>query len=236
MKILSVSKLAPAGAGRTRRVQAFTVAEMMVSVSIFALMALGIILTWMFGLRYDEVICSKLGASDKSRMGFDMLTRDIRGSKWWKVGSCTLLSADPVTNALTFTFCTNQMDQVGNAIRLSSSGDTNSPAYVIYYFNTNNNSTNGCTLYRMSNGVAQVQIITQNLTNSGTLGNGVTNTSLTFQAQKFDGTLAQDWQYKYMLVTTMEFCQYQYPLTMVGPGYYFNYYRIQLKAASHCPN
>src|ERR1035441_3072481 len=188
MKILSVSKPAPAGAGRARRVQAFTVAEMMVSVSIFVLMALGIILTWMFGLRYDEVICSKLGASDKSRMGFDLLTRDIRGAKWWKVGSCTLLSADPCTNAASFTYCTNAMNQVGNAIRLSSSGDTNSPTYVIYYFNTNNDSTNGCTLYRMSNGVAQVQIVAQNLTNSGTLGNGVTNTSLTFQAQKFDGT------------------------------------------------
>ena len=88
----------------------------------------------------------------------------------------------------------------------------------------------------MSNGVAQVRIIAQSLTNSGTLGNGTTNTSMTFEAQKFDGTPAQDKQYKYMIVTTMEFCQYQYPLTRVGPGYYFNYYRIQLKAASHCPN
>ena len=113
------------------------------------------------------------------------------------------------------------------------SGDTNSTAWIIYYFDTN-----ACQLCRASNGVAQVQIIAQNLTNSGTLGNGVTttNNSMTFQAEKFDGTPALDWQYKYMIVTTMEFCQYQYPLTRVGAGYYYNYYRIQLKAASHCPN
>jgi Tfp pilus assembly protein PilW len=222
MKILSLPKPAPAGARRARWAQAFTLAEMMVAVFIFVFMILGIIYTWMFGMRYDEVVCSKLGASDKSRMSFDLLTGDIRSAKWWKVGT---------GNKTSFNQCTNQMDQAGNAIKLSSSGDTNSAAYVIYYFDTN-----ACQLCRRSNGVAQVQIIAQNLTNSGTLGNGNTNTSMTFQAQKYDGTLAQDWQYKYMIVTTMEFCQYQYPLTKVGPGYYYNYYRIQLKAASHCPN
>jgi hypothetical protein len=59
---------------------------------------------------------------------------------------------------------------------------------------------------------------------------------MSFSAQHYDGTLAQDIQFKYAIVTTMEFAQYQYPLTRVGPGNYYNYYRIQLKAASHCPN
>jgi hypothetical protein len=39
-----------------------------------------------------------------------------------------------------------------------------------------------------------------------------------------------------VIAAMMEFSQYQYPLTMVGPGYYYNYYCIQIKAASHCPN
>ena len=215
MKILCVPKAKSAGAPRARRAQAFTVAEMMVAVFIFVFMVLGIIYVWMFGMRYDGLVCSKLGASEKSRMSFDLLTADIRSAKWWKVGN---------GNKTTFTAC-------GNAIKLSSSGDINSTAYIIYYFDTN-----ACQLCRMSNGVAQAQIIAQSLTNTGVLGNGLTNTSMTFQAQNFDGTLAQEWKYKYTIVTTMEFCQYQYPLTRVGPGYYYNYYRIQLRAASHCPN
>lgn len=231
MKIPSVPRPVPAGAHRVRRTRAFTLAEMMVAVTIFILMFLGVIYVWMFGLRYDELVCSKLGASDKSRLGFDLLTSDIRSAKWWKIGSCTLLSADPVTNSTTFANCTNAMDQVGNALKISASSDTNSPAYVTYYFDTN-----ACNLYRMSNGMATIQIIAQNLTNSGTLGNGPTNTSMTFHAEQFNGSLSQDWQYKYAIVTTMEFCQYQYPLTKVGPGYYYNYYRIQLKAASHSAN
>jgi len=221
----------PSCAGRHHSAHGFTLVEMMISSFIFVFMVLGVIYVWMFAMRYNQVICSKLGASDKSRMSFDLVTSDIRAAKWWKVGNCTLLSADPITNAATFAYCTNAMSQMGNAMRLSTSGDTNSPSFVTYYFNTN-----AYTLYRMSNGMPTIQIVAQNLTNSGTLGNGATNTSMTFQAQKFDGTPAQDWQFKYMLVTTMEFSQYQYPLTKVGPGYYFNYYRIQLKAASHCPN
>ena len=222
MKILRVIELMPAGAGRGRRAQAFTLAEMMISVFIFVFMVLGIIYVWMFAMRYDELSCSKLGASDKSRMSFDLLTSDIRAAKWWKVGT---------GNDTSFTACGNATNQVGNALKLSSSGDTNSPAYIIYYFDTAASQ-----LCRLSNGVPTIKIMAQSLTNSGTLGNGTTNTSMTFYAEKYDGTRALDWQYKYAIVTTMEFCQYQYPLTKVGPGYYYNYYRIQIKAASHCPN
>ncbi len=222
MKTLSVVKPQSAGANRGRLAQAFTLAEMMMAVFIFVFMVLGVIYVWMFGMRFDELVCSKMGASDKSRMSFDLLTGDIRSAKWWKVGNGI---------GTNFTVCGNATNQIGNAIKLSASGDTNSTAYVIYYFDTN-----ACQLCRLSNGVATIQIIAQNLTNSGTLGNGTTNTSMSFHAEKYDGTLAQDWQFKYSIVSKMEFCQYQYPLTKVGPGYYYNYYRIQLKAASHCPN
>jgi hypothetical protein len=222
MKTLSVVKRLPAGAGRGRWARAFTLAEMMVAMFIFVFMVLGVIYVWIFGMRYDELSCSKLGASDMSRMGFDLLTRDIRAAKWWKVGNGI---------STNFTVCGNATNQVGNALKLCASGDTNSTAYVIYYFDTN-----ACQLCRLSNGLPAIQIIANSLTNSGMLGNGPTNTSMTFHAEQYNGTFAQDWQYKYAIVTTMEFCQYQYPLTKVGPGYYYNYYRIQLKAASHCPN
>jgi hypothetical protein len=221
MKTLSFVKPIPVGTSRGRSAQAFTLAEMMIAVSIFVFMVLGVIYVWMFGMRYDELSCSKLGASDRSRIGFDMLSGDIRAAKWWKIGNGI---------GTNFTVCGNATNQIGNAIKLSSNSDTNSTAFVIYYFDTN-----ACLLCRRSNGAPAITIA-QSLTNSGTLGNGTTNTSMSFHAENYDSTLAQDWKFKYTIVTTMEFCQYQYPLTRVGPGYYYNYYRIQLKAASHCPN
>src|ERR1035437_7050123 len=128
MKTSSFVKPMPARVARGRSVQAFTLAEMMVAVLIFVFMVLGIIYVWMFGMRYDELSCSKLGASDMSRIGFDVLAGDIRAAKWWKIGN------GMGTN---FTVCGNATNQIGNALKLSSSSSTNSTAYIIYYFNTN---------------------------------------------------------------------------------------------------
>jgi hypothetical protein len=227
MKMLSPPQPGPAGALRTRPTQAFTLAEMMVALGVFVLMVLGIVFTWLFCLQWDELVCSKLGASEMTRMSFDQLTSDIRSAKDWKIGT-----ASNSGTSVSFTPCTNQMLQAGNAVAL-----TNSTGYAIYYFDTN-----ACQLCRVTNVATTVQILVQNLTNSGTLGNGATNTSMTFHAEMFNGSTnmtqpaSQDLTYKYMIVTTMEFAQYQYPLTYVGPGYYYSYYRVQLKAASHCPN
>src|ERR1035438_10881525 len=124
MNLLSVNKLRAAGAPRSGRAQGFTMPEMMIAVLIFSMMMLAVVGVWMFCLRWDELVCSRVGASDKSRMSFDQVTTDIRSAKWWKVGSA-------VNNGTTVTFtqCTNKMDQFGNARLLSSSGDTNSRVY-----------------------------------------------------------------------------------------------------------
>ena len=221
MNLLCIHKPAVSRAPAARHARAFTLPEMMVAVLIFAMLMLATIGVWLFCLRWDELVCSKLGASEKSRMSFDQLTDDIRAAKWWRIGTGT--------NGASFVACTNTMNQVGTALKLCDSGDTNSTAYIIYYFNTNQLNTNFCWLCRITNGVST--ILAQNLTNTG-----LTPYSMSFSAQHYDGTLAQDIQFKYAIVTTMEFAQYQYPLTRVGPGNYYNYYRIQLKAASHCPN
>jgi len=215
MKLLPLSpKPRPAGALRHRRAQAFTVSEMMVAVFIFAFMVLGIVYAMLAGMRYDQLVLSKLGASEKSRMSFDLLTGEIRAAKIWHIGT---------GNSTNFTAIPVATLQKGNALQLwSSSTDTN--AYVRYFFDTN-----ACWLCRKTNGAATYQILAQNLTN-------VTGNSMTFAGQDYRGSNISDWQYKYIIATTMEFCQYQYPLTMVGPSYYYNYYIIQFRTTSHCPN
>jgi hypothetical protein len=228
MKTLSFPKPRPVRALRHRRVQAFTLAEMLVSVSIFIFMALGIIYAMMAGMRYDQLVCSKLGASDKSRMSFDLLTGEIRSAKSWSIGNIAN------NNKASFTPCGNATAQQGNALSLTNA----SGAWVRYWFDTNNSQ-----LCRGPGGAAPNQIIAQSLTNSR---NALLPMSMTFHAEQRTNDnlvtsisasdIQQDLQYKYVIVTTMEFCQFQYPLTKVGPGYYYNYYCIRIKAASHCPN
>jgi len=228
MKTLSLPKPRPVRALRHRRAQAFTLAEMMVAMSIFIFMVLGVIYAMLAGMRYDQLVCSKLGASDKSRMSFDLLTGEIRSAKSWSIGNIT------GNDKSSFTPCGNATAQVGNALSLTNA----TGVWVRYWFDTNNYR-----LCRGPGGAATNQIIAQSLTNTG---NPLMPMSMTFHAEQRTNDnlvtgitasdIQQDLQYKYVIVTSMEFCQYMYPLTRVGPGYYYNYYCIQIKAASHCPN
>ena len=197
---------------RARRLtrRAFTLAEMMVSMGVFSLTVLGLIYAQLAGMRYDQLVASKLGASETSRRSFDLLTTDIRSAKIWSVGN---------GNQSSYTPCGNGMDQQGNAIQLCPTTETNS--YVRYYFDEARQW-----LCRTVSDQTGYTIIAQYPTNT-----------MSFR-RKSTTALAQDLQYKYVIATTLEFAQYQYPLTRVGPSptYLYNYYRLQLKAASHCPN
>jgi hypothetical protein len=228
MKTLSLPKPRPFRAPRHRQVEAFTLTEMLVSMLILIFMVLGVVYAMLAGMRYDQLVCSKLGASDKSRMSFDLLTGEIRSAKSWSIGN--IANNDKTT----FTPCGNATAQQGNALSLTNS----SGIWVRYWFDTNSYQ-----LYRGPGATATNQIIAQSLTNSG---NALMPMSMTFHAeQRTNDTevmsisatdIQRDLQFKYVIAATMEFCQYQYPLTKVGPGYYYNYYCIQIKAASHCPN
>jgi len=210
----------PAGKpSRTVGGAAFTLVEMLVTVALFSILLTAFIYAHIFGLRYDELVCSKLGASEQARMSFELLTSDIRASKIWRIGNGT---------RTTFTNIPNATTMIGNAVQLSWTTDTNQ--WVRYFFETNGPATtepNGRLCRITSDGY--YDILAQYLTN-------VSGTSMQFRAENYLGNVVTDYQYKYVIVTLMEFFQYQYPQTYVGPGLYYDYYRIQLKATSHAFN
>ena len=210
MKVLHSSDQDHAGTPSVGEPRAFTLPEMMVALSVFTLVILGLVGAQMSGMRYDALVNSKLGSSDQSRMGFDKLSTDIRGAMIWQIGT---------GSASSFTRCAANTSQVGNALQICYTADTNS--YIRYWFDTQN-----AQLCRLVSGNSQPTFVVAGLTNT-------TGNSMTFRAEDYQGNVATDWTFKYVIVTTMEFAQYQYPLTKVGPGYYYNYYRIQFKVASH---
>jgi len=197
-----------------------TMVEMMVTIAIFIMLVTAFVSANIFGLRYDELVCSKLGASEQSRRSFQQLTADIRASKIWRIGSGNQTSFTPLSNASLM---------IGNAIQLSLTTDTNT--FIRYWFETNGPSTlqpNGRLCRITSSG--QFLACAQYLTNAS-------GTSMVFQAQNYLGTgVLNDYQFKYVIDALMEFYQYQFPKTYVGPGCYYDYYRIDLKAAPHAPN
>lgn len=198
------------GGRSTRKARALTLAEMLITMAVFSLVVIGLVYTGMFCLSLDQLANSKIGASDSARRGFDQLSSDIRTAKMWFIGS---------GNQTSFTPCGNATNQVGNALRVHYTSDTNS--FVVYFFDTN-----ACALYRYTNGMSTSKLIVNGLTNAS-------GTSMSFHAERYDGTTLSDLQFKYVIVAVLEFCQYQYPLTKVGPNYFYNYYKMQLKLASH---
>lgn len=198
------------GTGTALAEGGLTLAETMITMAVFSLLVLGMVYTAMFCVRLDELANSKAGASDSARRGFDLLSGDIRSAKMWFIGT---------GNQAGFTPCGNATNQAGNALRVHYTTDTN--AYVVYFFDTN-----ACALFRYTNGMTTSKLVVDGLTNAS--GSG-----MSFHAERYDGTQLSDLQFKYVIVAILEFCQYQYPLTRVGPAYFYNYYRMQLKVASH---
>jgi hypothetical protein len=198
-----------------RRSQAMTLAETLVALGIFSLVVLGMVYVQMFIMKYDEMTSSQLGASEMSRMSFNDLVSDIRTSWIWAVGT---------GNQTNFTPVANSSPQEGNALQISSTQNTN--CYVRYYFITNITPTlTNFMLCRMTNGMSSYTVIAQNLTN-----NYYTNM---FVAEDYLGNMLTTLRYKYVIHVILEFCQYQYPLTIVGPGYYYDDYKMEFRVASH---
>lgn len=57
-----------------------------------------------------------------------------------------------------------------------------------------------------------------------------------FRNEDYRGVVTTDQQYKGVVSIILEFYQFQYPITQVGNGFYYDYYRQTFKVAAHVPD
>jgi len=193
-----------------------TLVELMIAMGIFSAVSVGLLYTHVFCLRQDQLVNSKLGASDQSRRGFNLLTEDIRSAKIWEIGTST-------GGGTNFTPIALDTPQQGNALRLSYT--TNFADGVQYYFDTNTMSVDGGKLRRYKPASGESRLIADYLTNT-----------MYFRAEDYRGVTQSNRTHKGVIKVLMEFAQYQYPLTRVGPGYFYDYYKLEFKLTSHVPD
>jgi len=170
----------------------------------------GLLYAHLFGLKQDELIQSKLGASDQARRSFGDLGNDIRAAKSWQIGYGT-------TNS--FTANTVGTNQVGTAIKLCLS--TNTGNYILYYYG-------GDSLYRYKSSSGDFSVLAQYINNSPY-----------FEIEDNQGkVLSNNIPQKSILMTHMEFYQFQYPLTKVGTnaGYLYDRYVTEFRFTCHVPD
>jgi hypothetical protein len=186
-----------------------TLPEMVVAAGVFGLTVIGFLYCQMFGMRQDQWVNTKIGASDNARLCFNDLGNMIRAAKIWQIGNGNLSS---------FTGISVGTNQRGTAIKLCMTTDTNQ--YYLYYFDTSAGR-----LYRGHSGSTRATCLAQYLTNT-----------MYFQAQNFHGDNQTDLTHKGVIDVVMQFYQYQYPMTRIGPGYYYDYYKMELRATPHAPD
>jgi hypothetical protein len=199
------------GGNRIGSESALTLVEMIITMSIFILVMVAFLYVHMFGLKQDELVESKLGASDQSRRGFDRITRDIRSAKVWQIGN--------VSGSI-FTALTNGATQQGNAIQLSFTN--NYAANIRYYFTTVGGDNKLC---RFHTGDSGATVIASNLINT-----------LTFTGEDYKGTVMTDLQWRYIIHFILQFRQFQYPQTMVGTNYLYDFYKMEFRVTPRAPD
>jgi hypothetical protein len=208
--------------GQIRGTQAMTLAEMMVSITIFMLLMGGFISVNLFGMRQDQLVNSALGANDQSRENFNLMMDEIRACKNIQIGHGDYTSFSALTNG----------NQQGESLQIIPS--TNLGMFIYYWFDTNN-----YVLWRagITNSLVTSNIVAQYLTNQTSIW--LTN-SMTFRAMDYTGTTnltvdPTNYNYNYVVSVLLQFAQYQYPLTMVGSNYLYDYYQLTYSATRRNP-
>ena len=200
MKLLSTI---PFRSHRSPAEQAFTMVEFQISMAIILLVIAGVISSHVFGLKLNEATRAKLSASDAARNAVGKLVGDIRTAKVIQVGS---------GNYSSFVAIPNGQTQQGSSLRVYPGTNTNS--FVVYY----RDSSNTKLLRAVTNGVTPKTIAEYLKTNI-----------VLFTSENFSGSPLTDNQNNRVIGVTLEFYQIQYPVTTIGQGGYFDYYKVSTK-------
>lgn len=186
------------------RTSAYTLTEILIASGLFGLVIVGIVYTHVFGIKMATLTNSKLAATQGARAALNRVRDEIRSGKILYVGN---------GDSATFTHVAAGTPQVGNALQICRTADTNT--YVRYYLDTAEKS-----LMRKTSGDSELEEIASYITNQ-----------MVFRAEDHLGNALTNDQNNRVIKMTLEFYQWEYPVARAGGGSYYDYYRLQTKIA-----
>ena len=209
--------------GRHLRLSGMTLVEVMMAMTVMLFVLAAIVIANLIGLKENAYMCSKAGASNTSRRAVNNMLSDIRMAKGFLIGT-----ASP-TNFTALTGNTNGILQ-GTALQLypvliSTNESIDYTKYIQYTFDLSHTNVNNGMLWRYVSTNNTTTLIASNLINT-----------LYFLSENYAGQPNYSTTYKCVIHTTLQFCEFEYPLTMVGTNYLFDYYRIDCRATPHLPD
>lgn len=187
----------------SRRCRAATLVEFMVGM-LTAVMTMGAILaTYIYGLKTTQFIKPKLGASDEARKAISLLTDEVRSAKLIYVGNGSLNSFNRVGA---------WSRQEGSAIQIYPTTNYSTP-FIRYYWDASDKK-----LKRTTDGTTAAMVIANSVSNQ-----------MIFTSEDHRGTILSNDNNNRVIGLTLDFFQIQYPETPVGPGHYYDFYRLSTK-------
>lgn len=186
--------------------RAFTLTELMVAMAVFMLAIAAIIYMHLLGLRLNQVVKTKLGASDDARKAISGLIDQVRSAGIVRIG---------IGDQTSFTEIAPGSAQQGNAIQIyPSKADTN--AFICYYLDSTD-PTNQC-LKRVENVAGSVVVVASSISNS-----------LVFTSEGFAGNILSNNLNNRVIGLSMQFTNLDYNHLSIGAGSYYDYYQLRTK-------
>jgi len=184
--------------------RAFTLTEMLITMTVFTMVIGGILASHIMGLRLNEWTMRKLGADDQARRAFGTLQGEIRAATLLKIGN---------GSATSFTQVADGMAQQGMALQIHRTSATN--IWTRYFFDTDS---------------GELRRIESSQSGALTVARYVTNLPI-FKAENFQGVVLTETANNRVINVTLQFYQLQYPFTKIGPSNAFDFYQLQAKIA-----
>jgi hypothetical protein len=109
---------------RAQRQAGLTLSETMVASAVFSLTVIGFVYLQMFGMRQDQLVNSKIGASEQARLSFNELGNDVRAAKIWQIGNGNLSSFTGIAQGIDMLLLSFRSDEQGKFEIVSHSDKT----------------------------------------------------------------------------------------------------------------
>jgi len=176
---------------------------MLITMAVFSLLMAALFSAHLMGMRMRRVSETKLSATSSARKSLNFVRDEIRTAKTLAIGS---------GNASTFTVIPNLSQQIGNAVQIYATTDTNK--FVRYYIDASEQA-----LMRVSSTNRTPQLIADSITNR-----------LAFTAEDFKGNALTNAQNIRVIRMVLEFYQREYALGRnTNVTAQWDYFRVQTR-------
>ena len=200
-----------------------TLVEIMIAMSLMVVVMGALVAANLIGFQENQYLVAKAGATNTSRNAVNRMLNDIRMAKGFAIGSISgtdFTSFSPITSGL----------YQGTALQLypilvSTNDAIDYTKYILYSYDLSQTNVSNGQLWRYVSTNQVSSVVASNLINT-----------FTFSSENYTGTNQYLPTYKNVIHTTLQFCEFVYPVTMVGSNQVFEYYRIDCRATPHLPD